>query len=311
MKLRTIFLIIFFKSIYAGVNAQGCSDAGVCTINSFKNYPGNTAKDSLHSASLLTGIFYGIGEQKTNVYTYFAEFNSGIGKRISCSVKMTMTSIQGELAKNAGLSDLFLSSSYRLNLSGTSRSSIVLGMKIPLNHANAKNFGNPLPMVYQLSLGTYDLIAGYSLIYKGIGLSLGYQQPLINANHNGFIPAPHSFPNELGLNYLPTNGYQRKADILARLTYNLRLEKYKLAFRPGLLPIYHLGNDSYADASGQRISLDGSKGLTLNGTASIDFNLNKNNTFELTAARPFIARKTIPDGLLRHFLVGLMYRGKL
>jgi hypothetical protein len=286
--------------------SQGCSDAGVCTINSFKNNPDEPRLDSVKSQSMSLGVFYGQGLRKTNVYTSFAEYNRKLNSCISLSFKMTFAAVNGELGKNINLSDLFISAAYLINPLQKAKSSLVLGLKVPLNHANAQNRGSSLPMIYQSSLGTYDLIGGYNLMYKSLGLSIGYQQPVFNANQNQFLPYSS---DSRTMEYLSTNDYRRKGDVLARITYNIRILENRCVIRPGLLPIYHLGNDSYIDSAGQRTSIIGSQGLTLNGTASMDFKLNKNNNIELTAAKPFIARKAIPDGLLRHILLGLSYRG--
>jgi hypothetical protein len=300
-----LFVLCLF-SFMTG-RSQGCSDAGVCTINSFKNNPDEPRLDSGKSQSITAGFFYGQGLRKTNVYTSFVEYNRKLNTHLSLSLKMTFAAINGELGNNTNLSDLFISAAYLINPVEKAKSSLVLGLKIPLNHANAQAGGNALPMVYQSSLGTYDLIAGYNLMYKSLGVSLGYQQPIFNANYNQFLPYSS---DSRTMEYLSTNDYRRKADLLARITYHIPIIKHRFVVRPGLLPIYHLANDSYADSAGQRISIHGSQGLTLNGTADIDFNFSKNHSIELTAARPLIARKAIPDGLLRHILMGLTYRGK-
>ena len=76
------------------------------------------------------------------------------------------------------------------------------------------------------------------------------------------------------------------------------------------MPIYHLANDKYSDTLGVEKSISGSQGLTLNGNAYFDYDINRKNALQLNIGVPFVVRKTRPDGLTRDLIVTLEYRIK-
>jgi len=81
--------------------------------------------------------------------------------------------------------------------------------------------------------------------------------------------------------------------------------KNKWTFIPGLLGIYHLGEDSYIDGSisNKPILLKGSSGLTLNGTLSVFYKVNQKISLGIVSGTPFVVRDIRPDGLTRKFVV--------
>ena len=58
-----------------------------------------------------------------------------------------------------------------------------MGLKVPFTDGNLKENGVPLPMDFQPSLGTYDLILGVSHQYKNFNFVVAYQQPLTQNNN--------------------------------------------------------------------------------------------------------------------------------
>jgi hypothetical protein len=200
---------------------------------------------------------------------------------------------------------LIITSNKHIYLKELSALSLTLGAKIPLNNSNLKNEGNALPMHYQTSLGTYDLIVGLNYIYMDLGVSLAWQQPIVNSNENEFI-APTD-PNLDEEKYLSTNAYDRKGDLISRITYNVDLIENKLILRPGVLAIYHLANDTYTDQSDNEMEITGSKGVTLNLNLFLSYNFTENKYLELAIGRPMITRDARPDGLTRKLVLGLEY----
>ena len=75
MKKTIVFLVIVFTSSF--VNAQGCSDAGFCTLGSLKSNFDFEKKDSasLNEKELKNtigvGFSYGLGEDKNNNFNPF------------------------------------------------------------------------------------------------------------------------------------------------------------------------------------------------------------------------------------------------
>jgi hypothetical protein len=79
---------------------------------------------------------------------------------------------------------------------------------------------------------------------------------------------------------------------------------------PSILPIYHLGNDTYKDELDFEKEIIGSKGLTLNGTMFLDYEINKRNVLQFNLGIPFVVREKRPDGLTRSFIANFEYRIK-
>src|SRR5690606_11745358 len=70
------------------------------------------------------------------------------------------------------------------------------------------------------------------------------------------------------------------------------------------LAIVHTGKDSRAiPLSNERISIDGSEGLTLNVTADAKFNLGPRSALLFGYASPVITREIRPDGLTRSMVM--------
>jgi hypothetical protein len=76
------------------------------------------------------------------------------------------------------------------------------------------------------------------------------------------------------------------------------------------LPIYHLSNDKYTNNLGIENEIKGSQGLTLNGNAYLDYEINNKNALQLNVGMPFVVRDARPDGLTRSFVVNLEYKVK-
>ena len=77
---------------------------------------------------------------------------------------------------------------------------------------------------------------------------------------------------------------------------------------PGLLPIYHLAEDKFTDIDGVVKSIEGSSGLTLNGTLYFEFMIGDAGFLEMSVGFPFVVREARPDGLTRSFVFGVAYK---
>ena len=307
MKKTTLFVslasCITFNS---QLKAQGCSDAGICTIHSIKNNTaGNDAKDQSKN-EVVVGFAYGKGERKTTDYTTYVEYTRNLPGNTSVTGKLSFSAVTGELANTSGLSDLFLSVNHTFNVKKAWQKSFIVGLKIPFNDGNITKNGIYLPMPYQTSLGTTDLVLGLTATKKSFGATLAVQQPLKPANGNRFLPQDYP-ANKLAANYLPTNKFVRKGDVLLRFSYNIKLNN-KFSIRPSLLSIYHEGNDTYLDADNIRREILKSSGLTLNAIIFAGYKINAKSSFELSAGTPFVVRTNRPDGLTRSLVASLDYK---
>jgi len=288
-------------------NAQGCSDAGVCTIHAIKNNTSTSGKKDDKHNDIVVGFAFGKGERNTSVYTPYIEYTRNITDQTSVTGKISFSAVTGELANTSGLGDLFVSVNHTIDSKRKFQKSFVIGLKLPFDQADIVENGIHLPMPYQTSLGTTDLVFGLSYIRQSFGATLALQQPLKKINGNRFLPSDYpSVP--LTAEYLPTNYFERKGDALLRFSYNFAFDKSRFSIRPSLLGIYHLGNDSYADMNKMRIKIEKSSGLTLNGNVFLGYSLNKSGVLELSAGAPFVVRTNRPDGLTRSFVASVEYK---
>ena len=298
--MKYLFLIPLFF-LYNQTNAQGCSDAGFCTINSFK--PGSTDSNKALKNQFKIGAFYGNADNSISVYGNYLEFNRQLNKSFGIDLKLTTLAQNGNGISTFGLSDAFINANYRAN----EKVRITLGAKLPLTNANNFKNGLPLPMDYQSSLGTFDLIFGLGYEIKKIQIVAAIQQPLTQ-NKNQFLSSNYPINSNLK-DFQSTNRFIRSGDVLLRVSYPIEIGS-KLRLTPSILPIYHLANDKFVNELNIEREIIGSKGLTLNGNIYFDYEINTKNILQLNIGMPFIVRKARPDGLTRSIIANIEYRIK-
>lgn len=280
---------------------QGCSDAGFCTINSFK--PNSSDSTKLLNNQFKAGAFFGNADHSISVYGTYLEYNRQLNKKFAIDAKLTSLAQSGNGISAFGLSDIFVNASYK----ASENIKFTLGVKMPLSQANKTSNNLSLPMDYQASLGTFDLIFGMGYEINKIQFVAAIQQP-VTQNDNRFIAAHHPVNSELRT-FQSTNKFVRSGDVLLRVSYPVKINS-KLKFTPGILPIYHLANDKYTDEFNVKKEITGSQGITLNGNAYLDYEINSKNIIQLNMGIPFMVRDSRPDGLTRSFIANLEYRIK-
>lgn len=298
MRIMQFFLVSFFSALFIqNISAQGCSDAGFCTLSDMKPHQ---AKEAAGKNLIRAGVNYGSADHDIKAFGAYVEYGRMINERISVSSRVSSLGHNGFVANTYGLSDVYLNAAYKVNTAF----SLTAGVKIPLSDGNTTLNGQPLPMDYQSSLGTTDIIAGINIHIASLQLTAGIQQPLTQ-NKNSFLA--ETGPSDPALAaYQSTNQFRRKGDIMLRASYPIHFGS-KVTLTPGILPVYHLGNDEYTDLSGRTIEIEGSGGITLNGNLFLDYRLNSKNVFQLIFGMPFIVRDARPDGLTRSFVAGIEY----
>jgi hypothetical protein len=301
---KPVFVISFFLlALLAQLSVgQGCSDAGFCTINTLKPLVPDTSK--LAENQVKVGAFYGTADNSIRVYGSYLEYNRRLTENFGLDVKLTSLAQNGNEIPVFGLSDIFINANYKVR----ARLNLTLGAKIPLNNADRTRDNLPLPMDYQSSLGTFDLVLGVGYEIKKLSLVAAIQQPLTQ-NNNQFFASQYPENSKLR-NFQSTNQFVRSSDVLLRISYPLSITK-KLTLTPSLLPIYHLANDKYTDENGREKEIDGSQGLSLNGNLYLDYSIDDKNSLQLNLARPFVVRDARPDGLTRSFIANLEYSMRL
>ncbi len=293
------FVLITLSAITQMVFGQGCSDAGFCTLNSFK--PSKQETELVKNNQIKIGAFIGSADNSISVWGNYMEYNRQITNKFGLDARINTLAQNGNDLSVFGVSELFLTG----KLSIFKRFKLTLGTKIPLANGNRKDNSLPLPMDYQSSLGTFDLILGGGYEFNKISFVLALQQPL-SQNKNEFLAENYPAGSPLR-NFQSTNKFIRSGDILLRVSYPFNIGQ-KLTLTPSLLPIYHLANDQYTDITGVEKEITGSQGLTLNGNLYIDYELNQRNALQLNAGIPFVVRDVRPDGLTRSFVVNLEYK---
>lgn len=295
-----LFLTIIFATLSINFTySQGCSDAGVCTINSLK--PADENSDDIQKNALKVGAFVGSADHSILVYGSYLEYNRVFNDRFGAALKLTSMGQNGNDIGVFGISDVFVNANYRV----AEKLQFTLGAKVPLSDASKTHNNLALPMHYQASLGTLDLIIGVGYSIEKLQIVAALQQPLTQ-NNNQFLA--NSYPTNSALrNIESTNKYIRRADVLLRVSYPFALgDKFMLT--PSLLPIYHLSEDKYTNEEGVEKKIEGSQGLTFNGNIYLDYNINSTNKLQFSIGAPFFARESRPDGLTRGFVANLEYR---
>lgn len=302
--MRTCLLIVLTLLIPAWNHlfAQGCSDAGVCSIGGMKEQAG------IRSGYMIAlNTQYGLGEKNTSIITPQLEFSVRLDSNYRLQVKMPWVFTSGNLGRTNGLGDIILTGSRRLSEKNGVRFGLNAGFRIAVNDADIRQQSNVsanttdiLPMPYQTSLGTHDLLLGADLKIKKKWLfAVGLQIPLIQNNRNGFDTALLSPTEDDKREHFSSKHLVRMPDFVLRIDRSFKIAD-RLIFNAGLLPIYHLGNDSRLNSLG-RITIDESSGLTLNVNTGLQFQMDDHFRFTARYASPLIVRKVRPDGLTRHY----------
>jgi hypothetical protein len=295
--MKRIILLLATVMMHYWLCAQGCSDAGFCSIGNIKPAATDSFKQKITIA-----LTNGIGDEGVYVLTPAIQYDRKINNRWAIQAKLTGNYATGNLGSATGVGDIFLSSTFTPKTNNKWKQHILLAAKIPLNSGNLKEGTVSLPMQYQSSLGTVDVIAGYSLTNEKWLFAAAWQQPVSGRNGNNFLPV--YFNNAAALKYSPSNDFNRKADLLLRANYNFSTNQ-KFKFTAGLLGIYHTGNDTYIDGntSSKPIEIVGSSGVTLNITAAGWYKFSNKFSLGLSAGAPAVVRDVRPDGLTRAFTI--------
>lgn len=300
--------------------AQGCSDAGFCTMGAMKPDQAYNKKVKLKLRTIELSYYY--GETTTSPIIQVANLDASfsITQNLGFQIKVPYQWVDGNFDKTSGMGDISLSATQRLKSTEKYDLNATLGMKIPSNDANIKDSGskNPaaeglsLPMYYQTSLGSYDLVAGASLINSKWLIATGIQMAL-TANENEFWRGewqPPVYPDsEYVLTYDNATHLKRGTDVMIRVERNFRFSNY--SFNVGLLPIYRITKDQIADRdTGEYMKLEGTTGLAMTLLTSFTYNFDVTNNIKISYGHKITDRDVNPDGLTRKqvFIIAYGFR---
>lgn len=297
-QLSILLAFILSVTILPKIHAQGCSDAGLCKIDVLKPDPENPLLK--HDNKVNAGLSIGAADYGITAIGGNVGYSRKFGEQWSVDTKMTFLSQRGNDVAVAGMGDIFANVNYKVS----QKFVLTAGAKIPLMKADRAKDGLPLPMDYQSSLGTLDLLAGIRYNPEKWQWALAVQVPL-QQNDNAFFSGLYDTLSPLH-EIQTTNAFVRKADIMLHVSRTIAMSE-KVTITPGLLPIYHVGEDEYTDIDGIQYSIAGSDGLTLNGTIFVDVKMGATGNLEFDLGFPFIVRDARPDGLTRGFVFGAGY----
>jgi hypothetical protein len=291
------------------VFAQGCSDAGFCTMGAMRPDQPFSKKLNIRLRSVSLTQYIGLTKFNDRILSYVAEANIGISDKWQAQIKLPYTFVQGPLANTQGVGDISLSVTRAIIQKTEWQLNATLGAKIPTNDANFKNdTGLSLPMYYQSSLGTYDIIAGISFINKNFLFAAGIQHPF-NQIDNGFkwgIWKEHPL-TEIANHYPVAQFLDRGTDAMLRAEYNLRFSKWSMNI--GLLPIYRFTPDVITSpATGERVEVKDSKGVAVSGLVGGTYNFSVRSSLKLLLGKQLQKRYTNPDGLSREWVNTITYQ---
>lgn len=294
--------------------SQGCSDAGFCTMGAMKPDQPFNRNIPLKLRSMEVSFYRGTTVLSPVIYVGTLDMTFNIaGEKNLLQLKLPYQAVEGNLGSTSGLGDLSICVTRQLSTIGNFDLNFSLGAKIPSNKSDLRNDSHdlPLPMYYQTSLGTYDLVAGGSMISRSWLFAAGIQHPF-NKNENTFTWAPWIpvYLNGEGADYIRSydGAYKLKrgTDVMLRIERNFRFSRINCSV--GALPIYRITRDEVtAVSTGKRLRPDGTTGLALSAIATAGYSFNIRTGIKILYGKKILQRDLNPDGLTRHDVTTVSY----
>lgn len=300
MKIKLTLIVFLFLFSVKYTIGQGCSDAGVCTAGTLATTTGDTGA---YKTNIVFGANYGLGEEFTHIITPQVALNVPILKYGVFQVKLPIVFTTGRLGNGKGIGDLSINYSHNFRITDSISLSVLAGIRLASNNATiafpSSHFS--LPMPYQSSLGTDDIIVGASLKTKKWAFTVGYQKPITHKNQNSF----RNDGSDAHKGFVTTIILERQPDVIARVERRFMYKEIEMA--ASVLSIYHVANDIQGFRGNftriPRGEIEGSKGLTINLTLKGGYRINENFRVSALLGFPVIFRETRADGLTRFFVL--------
>jgi len=319
MKIPLLLLLIL--AVHSISLAQGCSDAGFCTMGAMKPDQPYSKRIAVKLQSAEFSFYRGTTTLTPIIFVATADLNFSIKKKNTFQVKLPFQAVTGRLANTQGMGDISLCFTRNIYSSDKFGLNLSLGAKIPTNHSDktvkaptGDDERWPLPMYYQTSLGTYDLISGISLINRKWLLATGIQIPL-NHNRNQFVwsawAEADSDLKAYADEYNQAKDLKRGIDVMVRIERNFRFSKFN--FSAGVLPIYRITRDQFTksgtekDSPLTKVQPKEAHGLAASVIATAGYNFDVRSGIKLLVGHKITQRKTNPDGLTRELVSSITY----
>lgn len=309
-------LAVFFLTLFGATHflkAQGCSDAGFCTMGAMKPDQPYQKKLGLKLRSLTLTQYTGYTDHDDYIHSYIADFNFGINEKTSLQLKLPYTFTTGPLGSLNGLGDISISATRNLFSSEKLQWNATVGGKIPTGKANGKtDAGRTLPMYYQTTLGTYDVVVGTSLITEKWLIATGYQVPLNTNNAHDFKWGVWNDTDliETVRGYKTSNQLRRGHDIMLRVERNFRFLNFNANI--GILNVYRPNKDiiSVPKDGGRRGEVDGTQGFATTLLGGLGYRLTARSGLSFMGGYRLRKRAAQADGLSRIWVANFSYEYK-
>jgi hypothetical protein len=307
--LGLVLILIPYNPSYS----QGCSDAGFCTMGAMKPDQQFNKKIPVKLRALVINLYRGTTTLSPIVYVGTLDFTIGIGNQNSIQFKLPYQAVEGNLGNTNGLGDISLSFTRKVIDTDNWDVAFTVGGKIPSNQADlikendSVGYERDLPMYYQISLGSWDFVAGGSVLSKDWLFATGIQMALTeNNNHFKWSEWP-DYPNP---EYIEKNAkateLKRGTDVMLRAERNFRFGRFNANI--GLLPIWRITKDEILnEQSGEREKLDGTTGMALSALGGFGYQFNVNSNIKFMYGHKITKRELNPDGLTRHNVMSVSY----
>ena len=292
---RTILIIVLSLSL-PNVQAQGCSDAGACSVGLDPFSEAGT--EGFSKVQVSVEQTFGLGEKWVFIGQTTAGIKYQLFSKTAVEMRVPFIFTIGNLGSSAGVGDMMLSVTQTVFAGLKQGITIVAGTRLKSNNADFKFDRKPLPMAYQTSLGSNDIIAGIFYYYNLWDFYLAWQHPF-NRNNNQYLhPVGETNDHKL---YYESAYLKRGDDMFVRVQRLFRLQNQN-SIKVTMLAIYRLQEDQIIKDD-ENIHLDGSKGITINLGITCNQKLKSGKSLEYALSFPVIDRKYRADGLTRNLVL--------
>jgi hypothetical protein len=298
-------LVFALLSSYAA-RTQGCSDAGFCTMGAMKPDQPFNKKLRFQLNSMEFSMYRGTTRLTPTILVATADLNFTLSQKSSLQVKLPYQWVTGRLANTEGAGDVSICFTRNFLRADKFYITYSIGAKIPTNSSDKAINSLPLPMYYQTSLGTYDVVGGFSVLSRKWLVATGIQIPF-GENGNQFIWSAWNGTDEKSYvdTYTQGKDLRRGTDVMLRVERNFRLSRWN--FSVGLLPIFRVNRDAFTNSRGVRVISRDASGLAMSGIATAGYSFNVRSQVRLLVGHVLVQRKLNPDGLTRELVSSITY----
>lgn len=287
---KLIQCLIFALSIGLAT-AQLSSETGLRFFGSFGNYQ-PLPKSGLGRLHIAPSFATGALQSQYLDLNVRGDFR--IGDDLVVYVNLPIKNVRANgVTQHTALSDPLIALGYEFPFNMKANFTLNAGFVLPSQNANRLDLGMALPMAYQSSLGSTDLLVGFTFEHEGLLMGLAFQQPLTeNGNRYINIGSPFGAPTS---NYL-----RRGADLSLRLRQSIKLSRSVDAFF-NVIPIIRVSDDRIIDENFEVQVIQKSKGQTLNGSVGFVYSFRKYSYLIAEVGMPIYYRQVFADGSQRYF----------